>query len=875
VRAPALALLAALAAAAIGAGGLLAPAAVAHPAGGGRARAPQHAAPAPPASAQAQAGAAPSGPPLDAAGASAPAEEATAEAAQAESDPLVSNGLGSPTCSSAAGGGLSAQSRRNCETSGFLAAPAPTGNYGIDVHIDTGVLGVGAMSVVQDLLITPLWMALVWAVHALLVMLEWAFSIDLLNGSATSGLAGGLRRMQASFTEPWLAIALSCASVLALYHGLIRRRVAETLGEALLMAAMMAAGIWVVTDPSGTVGSLGSWANEASLGTLAVAAGGAPNAPSRALGDGLDTVFAAAVQAPWCYMEFGDVSWCREASRLDPSLRAAALRIAGQQLGEIECQPAAALLSACVAAGSAQAKALTRSAQLLREARSNGAIFLALPANGAARNSINQQGSLLRTLCDSSEASNCRGPTAAQAEFRTGSGTWSRFGGLLLIAGGLLGMLLLLGFVAVRLLVAALASLLLLLLAPAVVVVPAFGEGGRALFRRWATRLLGAVLSKLLFSFLLGALLAMLAILSELRALGWWTQWLLMSAFWWGVFTHRRQLFGVAAAAFGEHSVRHVQRRSIARGVREALETPRGGIAAARMVARRFSKPAPDGLERKRARIGSERVRAGAEEQVLRALEGERREADVRAGAAPEAQHRLAEQRARLQRIERERESALAGGDTRRALRLAHRQQRVREEIEHEQGALSAAQRSVREAEQERRRTGAAYTRERLQEHSRFLDAQAALAPAGRARDGQRRDYAALAGLAGYGRAEYERLDPRPQRAARLEIDRELALRRELGETARTFAGGADQGRLRRSDRRRAGREFDGALERRMQDAGHGLPSSHRKRSPIERWQQQGRSSQAPPAGSQRSSVMRDAHEVAARRKRQLGKGRP
>ena len=73
-----------------------------------------------------------------------------------------------------------------CKTSGFVATAYPTGNYGLDVHIDTGVLGIsqgGFMSAVQDLIIAPVWMAIVWLVHALLVMLEWGFSIDLLGGS--------------------------------------------------------------------------------------------------------------------------------------------------------------------------------------------------------------------------------------------------------------------------------------------------------------------------------------------------------------------------------------------------------------------------------------------------------------------------------------------------------------------------------------------------------------------------------------------------------------------------------------------------------------------------------------------------------------------
>jgi hypothetical protein len=96
---------------------------------------------------------------------------------QGEVDPLVSNGLGSPLCKGALGGQeLSSKTRSNCETSGFVAAASPTGDYGIDVHIDTGFLGLSdgqLLSAVQDLFVTPLWMALVWAVHALVVMLEW------------------------------------------------------------------------------------------------------------------------------------------------------------------------------------------------------------------------------------------------------------------------------------------------------------------------------------------------------------------------------------------------------------------------------------------------------------------------------------------------------------------------------------------------------------------------------------------------------------------------------------------------------------------------------------------------------------------------------
>jgi hypothetical protein len=824
---------------------------------------------------------APSKPPLTRGNADDRASEAGEEDAagtpQTEADPLVGNGLGSPTCKAAFLGELAPSSRRDCETSGFVAATAPTGDYGLDVHIDTGVLSINSWlpSITQDMLVTPVWMALVWAVHAMVVMLEWGFTIDLLDGAAAIGVGSGLRQMQAAFTEPWLPIALASASVIALYHGLIRRRVAETLGEALLMGAMMVGGIWIITDPTGTVGVLGRWANQGSLGTLAVAASGSPATPRRAFANSLGTVFAAAIEVPWCYLEFGDVGWCREPSQLDPRLHAAALRIAAQESAHA-CTPVEAALARCIPVGEGQAKTLAHSAELLRGAQSNGAIFLALPANGPARNSINDEGSLLRTLCQSSEASNCRGPTAAQAEFRTGGDTWFRLGGLVLIAGGLLGMLLLLGFVTLQLLRAAVFSLLYLLLAPAMVLAPAFGEGGRALFRRWALQLLGAVISKLVFSFLLGVVLAVLAILARLSALGWWTQWLLMSAFWWGAFMHRHQAFGVAAGALGDRAaaIERGRRRSIARRMSGALETPLKGIAVARIVKERFTKAAPEQQGRARAHVGGQLAKAGAEEQVLRTLESERREAGARVDAAPATQRMLADKRGQLDRVARARKDALGGGDVRRAAQLARREARVRDEIEREQTSLSGAQRTVRDAEQARRRTGETHTRERREAQEQFLDAQAALPSSSQARHGgERRDYAALAGLAGYGREQYERMDPRPQRAARLEIDRELALRRELGETARALAAEAVPNRVRRRDRRKAARSFDGVLQKRMQDAGHALPGSREQRSPIEQWQREGRAKASAPS-SQGSSVMRDAHEVAARRKRQLGRDR-
>jgi hypothetical protein len=798
----------------------------------------------------------------------------TPDSAAAQLDPLVVNGLVSPLCRGALGGGqLSGQSRSNCETSGFVAAGPPTGDYGIDVHIDTGVLGLstgGLLSIVQDIFITPVWTALVWAVHALVVMLEWCFTIDLLDSPSVGlGLARALRAMQAAFTQPWLASVLAIGGVLAAYNGLIRRRVADAVGQVLLVIVMIAGGTWVTLDPLGTVGVLGGWANQAGLGTLAVTIRGTPAGAGQALADSMGALFSTTVEVPWCYLEFGDVGWCRNPARVDPRLRRAAHAIAAGELAAARCEHESA--GSCAARGGPQVQALEHSARLLQSARSNGAFFLALPANAAQRNSINDHESLLWAICQSDDATDCRGATAAEAEFRTDHGTWPRVAGLVLIVAGVLGMLLLLGFLALRLLAAAVISLLYLMLAPAVVLAPALGDGGRAVFRGWASQLLGAVLSKLLFSFLLGAILAVLNVLESLEGLGWWTQWLLMSSFWWGAYLHRHRALQISAGAAGR--ARDPERHGFTRRGGGVLDAPRGLIDGARAARERIQRrranrrseadlrAAPKamgsavGFNRRAGRgelshdlppgparaaptvhRGSRtRLNAsGNDEQATRLLSAELHEARAAVHGAAEARARLSALRDQLTRVTTQHREALAAGDGRRAATLEQRSQRIEADIERGRADAVAARRLV--VETRSGQDGAAASA-RLGEQKRFLDAQAALAPSTRAvRAGaQRRDYAALAGLAGYAPHEYKRLDAPAKRQARLEIDRELssrtAVRRES--TAREVSDPI-------------GREVRDRRERR-----HG------------------------PATPSDSSVMADIREVAARRKRQLGRGRP
>ncbi len=810
--------------------------------------------------------------------------DASSSAPSSGGDPLVENGLGSPLCGAGASE-LSAVSRRNCSTSGFEAAGAPTGNYGLDVHIDTGTLGFTAATLEQDYLIGPVWMGLVWSAHTLVVALEWCFTLDLLSGSTMADLERALQGAQAAFTRPWLVLALALASIAAAYNGLVRRRVAETLGQVALMLAMMAGGLWTIADPAGTVGALGRWVDAASAGTLGAVVEGSPAHASRTLADSMRGLFAGVVGAPWCYLEFGDVRWCTEPAQLDPRLRAAALRLAAAAAQGGRCSSPEA---ACQALEGEQPRARLQSAALLRAAQTNGELFLALPADQAARNSINDRASLLSALCGgSSDATDCRGPTASQAEFRTQGATAARVGGLLMISLGALGMLLLLGYIALHLLGSELIGLVYLLLAPVAVVAPALGDGGRAAFRAWAARLVGAVTSKLLFSFLLGVVLLLTRTLMELYTLGWWTRWLLVSALWWGAYFQRQRVLGfvhgdrthigpLAAGARGSgggqlaghaHAARH---ESIARRVQRQFDSPLAAVRAAQWVRAKRAKPPAVEPRKPRERTGVSRTRVSASKQAAHMLEYEHEQARADIADTPRAQAQVGARQAQLNRIRHAQARAAGAGDTRRAAALAVRAQRVEDEVTRAQARVNAARQTASAGERALRATGKPYTREQLAERGRFLDAQAALPASAQPASAQsppRRDYAALASLAGYAREQYQQLDPRRRREARLQIDRELAQRRRWSAASATFAAGSvpagsvsagDPHTTANAHRRgpASGRGTHGPQTRAAQSVGGSDGPQPRAR--------------AAPARRE-STVMRDAHEVAQRRKRQLG----
>jgi hypothetical protein len=102
-------------------------------------------------------------------------------------------------------------------------------------------------------------------------------------------------------------------------------------------------------------------------------------------------------------------------------------------------------------------------------------------------------------------------------------------------------------YLGIRLLLAAGLGLVLLMLAPAMLLAPALGDSGRVTFVAWARRLLGAIVAKLVYPIFLAVVLAASRTFTHLE-IGWFGTWLLLSAFWWGVFIKRHEIVGFVSA---------------------------------------------------------------------------------------------------------------------------------------------------------------------------------------------------------------------------------------------------------------------------------------------------------------------------------------
>ena len=460
-----------------------------------------------------------------------------------QADPFRDLGATSPLCSLA-----ELRARRSCRDAGAVAHAYPVSNYGLDVQIDTGITKVESniMAALQSVA-ALLWLGLVYSLKGVLLVVEWAFSLDLL-GEALGSVRRALERLhERVLGRPWFMAALAAAGLWAIWRGLVQGRVAQTFGGLGLSVLLMVGALVVVNRPAETVGSASQLANDAALGFMGAASAGSLDRPEESLADATERLFDALALRPWCALQFGDVRWCT--------------RAAGRGV-------------------------------------TNADLWLRYPTEGEEREALyaltkGASGDLGVPFAGITGTPNEVLPEATRVLVREepervrmqeqGS-TFTRIALLALISVGLLGAVLLLLYLGMRLVLAGVLSLLLLLLAPAMLLIAALGDSGRATFLAWAWRLVGALAAKLVYALLLAIVVVAATALAALP-IGWFGTWLLSACFWWGVLLKRDELLGFISVSGPERDRRGgfpgVARLYYNARAAGALATAAGGAATA------------------------------------------------------------------------------------------------------------------------------------------------------------------------------------------------------------------------------------------------------------------------------------------------------
>lgn len=443
-----------------------------------------------------------------------------APARAATADPLRSLGGDSPLCARA---DIGPQARASCRATGAIEHPYPIGRYRFDWHIDTGITKdpVNNLLAAIQWLLSIAWLTLLYLLKGVLLAFQWAFSLDLL-GDAMAPARRSLDQLhQQTLGQPWFLAAITLLGLGGIWRGFVQRRTIETVAGLAAASLMMAGALFVIARPAETLGALSKGANDVSLGFLAGAGEGTLRSPSRTIASSSRRIFDSVVLRPWCAMNFADVTWCLQRAPGDRLTRAERW---------LRFEPDSTERSAeFQIVDDPDSEPWKRSADV---------VGVVLPAGDL----LEADADAIRRQLDGYH------PTKADSQrvaIQKKGQTVARVALFCLIAAGTLGCVLLLGWLAVRVLLQGLLTLVLLLAAPVMLLAPAFGQQGRALFAAWAKRLLAAVVAKALYALLLAIVLAVNAIIGDLDGtFPWLAVWLVSAVFWWGVLLKRSELLG-------------------------------------------------------------------------------------------------------------------------------------------------------------------------------------------------------------------------------------------------------------------------------------------------------------------------------------------
>ncbi|HMJ94431.1 MAG TPA: hypothetical protein VK486_01170 [Thermoleophilaceae bacterium] len=451
----------------------------------------------------------------------APPEDETSRGGDTSGDIF---GADSPWCERP---GLDAAARATCDRSGSISREYPLSSYGIDSFIDLRQPYNLLPAAIQNTCRT-IWYVVLFALNGVLLLQEWAFSLDLI-GQALQRLRATLSKLHDDVLgDSWLVLAFSIIALFGMWSAFVRRRRIETLAGMGATVGMICLALVVIARPEATVGELSRMANEGSVSALTIVTQQDQDA-TEAYPRASRELFNLVVLPGWGALQFGDGAYHRE----KPG------RICTKNVkdwrpdGDPECRDF----------GGTVADA-----------------WLAHPSGSDEREKLFW---------------GLKAVDGRRVISQTAGGAITRPGLLVMLLFTCIGAIMLLGHFTIKLTMAALWTLALLLALPVMLIVPSFGEPGRRAFVGYARAGGGALIAKMVYALATAGVFVIADLIDGLRIGAFMTQ-VVLGVFFWSVWFRRNAIFGFLMPAGGAPSV-----QSMYYGAQMMRTVGRGAVGAA------------------------------------------------------------------------------------------------------------------------------------------------------------------------------------------------------------------------------------------------------------------------------------------------------
>lgn len=438
-------------------------------------------------------------------------------------------------------------------TGGGIFGRYPLEHYSLDqyfpaisVGLISGVDVSGVVPMIAYFFAQVIWTITAFLANGVIVLFDFAFNLDLVNGNGTPGsgaltpVAAAIHNLYANtFGTPWLIAAVVLAGCWAMWKALVQRRYTETTGALALSLVYCVLAIGIVTQPEQTIGPASKLSNQLSTALLSLTNEGSLSSEQHAKSAASNQLFNLLVLNPWTVLEFGGIEHCTTTT--GGKTRAVAVQPLSSDPAE-DTRLAARLESGT--------EVKSEGKTCINDRNKYAAHFLAYPYQSPDRNSEHEalEHGTDEDLPTSDPAkTNGTYPLGAAdepaAESMGKAGQYQRLLLSIVILAGESGAFLLLGALALGVILAQILLLMLLCFAPVALLLAVFPGRGHDFFRSWISKLAGYLARKVIYSLILAVLLAVCQAVGDATSnLGWLLAFGLQAAFLWTVFIQRNRL---------------------------------------------------------------------------------------------------------------------------------------------------------------------------------------------------------------------------------------------------------------------------------------------------------------------------------------------